>query len=66
MFVTFAGTNEKQVRIDPTAVLAVAELESGSRIHIGSSIIAVKESADAVLAELESIEESGDEEEDED
>ena len=29
MFVTFTGTNEKQVRIDPTAVLAVEELESG-------------------------------------
>lgn len=61
MFAIFTGTNGKSVRIDPDAVLAIEELDKGCRIHIGSGPIDVRESAEAVAAEL-----VGDEDEEDD
>jgi hypothetical protein len=53
MFAEFTLNNGKAIRVDATAVLAVEQLDSGCRIHVGHAAFDVKESAEAVVAELE-------------
>lgn len=60
MFVAFTLKNGRAVHIDTDVVLAVEELDGGSRIHSSGISFEVKEAAAAVLEEL------GGEEEDED
>lgn len=61
MFTEFTGKNGKSVRIDTEAVLAVEELDSGSRIYVGGGSIEIKESLEAVMAQLETEEDEDDE-----
>lgn len=60
MFAEFTGTNGKGVRIDATAILAVEELDSGCRIHVGASTIEVREGLDAVMAAVDLVDEEDD------
>ena len=52
MFAVFTLGSGKSVHIDGDAVLAVEQLDGGSRIHVGSGTFDVKESVEAVLAAL--------------
>jgi hypothetical protein len=61
MFAVFTLASGKSVHIDADAVLAVEQLDSGSRIHVGSGTLDVKESVEAVLEAL-----GGEEEDEED
>ena len=60
MFAEFTGKNGKSVRIDTDAVLAVEEVDGGSRIYVGAGSIEVKEGVDAVMAAIEIDEEEDD------
>jgi hypothetical protein len=62
MFAVFTLKNGKSVHIDTDVVLAVEDLESGSRIHSSGISFEVKESAKDVLEEL--VEEEDEEDED--
>jgi hypothetical protein len=62
MFVIFTLKNGKSVHIDTSVVLAVEELDSGSRIHTPGIAFEVKEAAKAILEQLEEDEEEEDDE----
>ena len=49
MFAVFTLASGKSVHVDGDAVLAVEQLDSGARIHVGSGAFEVKEAVDAVL-----------------
>ena len=63
MFAVFTLASVKSVHVDTDAVLAVEQLDGGSRIHVGSGTFDVKEAVEAVLAALAADDE--DEEDDE-
>lgn len=60
MFAVFTLASGKSVHVDIGAVLAVEQLDGGSRIHVGGGTFDVKETVEAVLEAL------GGEDEDED
>jgi hypothetical protein len=62
MFAVFTLSNGRSIRIDTSVVLAVEDLETGCRIHIGGAAFDVKETASAVLEELDEDEEDEDDE----
>jgi hypothetical protein len=62
MFAIFTLKDGRKIHIDTDVVLAVEELEGGSRIHSSGVSFEVKEAAKAVLEEL--VEEEDDEDED--